>query len=141
MWCKCNRYTGFFVKLAAVGSKLANVDSPEGQENQDAVIVSQTGNTITINGDIDTLESYEIGGLSAKWVGLAIDTKQETIIGISKDDHAFTETDVQEAERYNLDGGNFVVWIDTENGGESFTLSAEDQSSVTVNIVINDTNI
>lgn len=124
--------------LAATGSKLASVTGEQAQENQDAVTVTQSGNTITINGDVDTLNEYT-QGTAGKWVGLAIDTGEDSIIGVSKDDYAFTETDVTEATSYELDEGSFVLWVDAAGEGESFTLSKEGRTPIDVTIVINDT--
>jgi hypothetical protein len=79
------------------------------------------------------------GEPSAKWVGLAIDTGEEDILEVSKDGTLFTQSAVTEATSYDLDGGNFVLWVDAGGDNVEFTLSTDGKRDTVVNIVINDT--
>lgn len=76
---------------------------------------------------------------SGKWVGLVIDTGEESIIGVNYNGTPLTQDDVDEAASVNVGAGKFVLWLKAENGNKQFTLSKENKLAVKVEVIINDT--
>lgn len=108
--------------MSVTASKLAtapdDVNKTESQANQDAVTVTQSGNTITISGSLDNLNSYastnEAQG-SGKWIALDMNTGLDSIVGVKwGDSYTMDESDVAEANSINLPAGHFVYWLKAE---------------------------
>ncbi len=134
--------------LTVDGSKILEApDDPNkvvSQANQDAITVTRNGDIITVSADVDALNTFESTNPSqgsGKWIGLAIDTGEESIIGVKYNDYALTQADVDEAASVNVGAGSFVLWLKAENGDKQFTLSKEGKADTVVKIVINDTGI
>lgn len=98
---------------------------------------------ITIEADVDDLKTYASSNPaqgSAKWVGLVIDTNEDSIIGISFDGYPLTQADVEEAASIGIGAGKFVLWLKAEDlvvEARTFTLSEEgkEDTEVTVELV------
>ena len=103
------------------------------QANQDAVTVTQNGNTITITGSLAALNSFASTNSaqgSGKWIGLDLNTGLSTIVGVTWGDSAeLTQDDVDEAASVGLGAGHIVFWTKAEDlpktikvNGESYTV-------------------
>lgn len=118
-------------------SKLAtapnDANKTESQANQDAVTVSQDGNTITITGSLDALNSFASTNPaqgSGKWIGLDLNTGLDTIVGATwGDSYELTQADVDEAASVGLGAGHIIFWTKAEDlpkiikvNGKSYTV-------------------
>ena len=96
----------------------ADVNQADSQANQNAVIVSQEGNVITIIGNIDDLKSFASTNPSqgsGKWIGLDLNTGLETIVGATwGDNYTLTQDDVDEAASVGLGAGHIIFWTKAE---------------------------
>ena len=125
-------------KIATVANDVNKVKS---QANQDAIEVTQSGNTVTVLADVDTLNSFASTNPSqgtGKWIGLAINTGEPSIIGVKYGNYAFTQDDVDEAASVGVGAGSFVLWLKAEDGNKSFILSKEGKSDTTITVEIVD---
>lgn len=95
-----------------------DVNKLESQANQDAVTVTQTGNTITIAGSLDELNTFASTNAaqgSGKWIGLDLNTGLDSIIGVKwGDSYTLTQEDVDEAASVNLGAGHIIFWTKAE---------------------------
>ena len=113
------------------------------QANQNAVIVEQTGNTVTVSGPLAALQSYAQPGQgdSHKYVALFVDTGEENLEGILYDGAGFTyDPDMVYYSKFGVGAGTFVQWIKAEevvNTPMSFTLSKEGKADteITTNFI------
>ena len=78
---------------------------------------------------------------TGKWIALAIDTGEDSIIGVKYNGYALSQADVDEAASVGIGEGSFVLWLKAENGDKKFTLSKEGKADTIVKVVINDTGI
>lgn len=109
--------------MQVTASKLAtapnDANKTESQANQDAVTVSQNGNTITITGSLDALNSFASTNPaqgSGKWIGLDLNTGLDTIVGaIWGDSYELTQEDVDEAASVGLGAGHIIFWTKAED--------------------------
>ena len=89
------------------------------QANQDAVTVTQNGNTITITGSLAALNSFASTNPaqgSGKWIGLDLNTGLNTIVGATwGDSYELTQDDVDEAASVGLGAGHIVFWTKAED--------------------------
>ena len=126
-------------------SKLAKVSQTDGhtedsEANQAAVTISQSGNTVTVAGALENLTAFASTDPSQgthQWVGLAVDTGEASIIGVSYNDSALTQTDVDEAASVDVGAGSFVLWIKADevvSTAKTFTLSKDGMRDTTVTI-------
>ena len=141
-----NRHAVFLRTLAVKGSKIVKVADDENkvksQANQDAITVVQNGNEVIVKGDIANLyefESTDPNQGSGKWVGLVIDTGEDSIIGVKYNGYDLTQTDVEEAASVGVGAGKFVLWIKAEAGDKQFTLSKAGKDDTQVKVVIKNT--
>lgn len=141
-------HTVFLNSLTVSGSKIVkvadDVNKEKSQANQDAITVTQSGNTITVSADVDALNSFASTNPSqgtGKWVGLAIDTGEKSIIGVTYNGTALTQDDVDEAASVEVGAGSFVLWLKAENGDKTFTLGKDGMEDTDVTVVINDTGV
>lgn len=123
--------------MQVTASKLAtapnDANKTESQANQDAVTVSQSGNTITITGSLNALNSFASTNPaqgSGKWIGLDLNTGLDTIVGSTwGDSYELTQDDVDEAASVGLGAGHIIFWTKAEDlpktikvNGESYTV-------------------
>lgn len=95
------------------------MNKTESQANQDAVTVTQSGNTITISGSLEALNSFastnEAQG-SGKWIGLDLNTGLDSIVGVKwGDSYTLAQDDVDEAASVGLGAGHIVFWTKAED--------------------------
>ncbi|MEA4920196.1 MAG: S-layer homology domain-containing protein, partial [Clostridiaceae bacterium] len=126
-------------------TKLATVNQADGntavsQQNQDIVTVSKSSNTVTVTGSLANLNSFESTNVSQgthKWVGLVVDTGESSIIGVSYNGTAFTQSDVNDAASVNVGAGKFVLWIKADevvSTPKTFTLSKSGRTTITITV-------
>ena len=123
--------------MQVTASKLAtapnDANKTQSQANQDAVTVTQNGNTITITGSLDALNSFASTNPaqgSGKWIGLDLNTGLDTIVGSTwGDSYELTQDDVDEAASVGLGAGHIIFWTKAEDlpktikvNGESYTV-------------------
>lgn len=98
------------------------------QENQDNITVVKSGNNAyrinvaegkTLNSFVSTNPAQG----KAEWIGLVVNTGQETILGLNFNGAALSQTDVEEAESVGVGAGSFVFWVKYENLPMSFVLT------------------
>ena len=81
--------------------------------------MTQNGNTITISGSLDSLNSFASTNPnqgSGKWLALDMDTGLDTIVGVKwGDSYYMNQDDVDEANSINLPAGHFVFWFKAED--------------------------
>lgn len=110
------------------------------QANQDAITVTQSGNVITVNGDLDALNSYAATnpeGGSGKFIGLDIDTHLTTINGATWNGYPLTNADIEEAASIGLGAGHIVFWPKAENlvaNPYEVTIGATGHTSTTLTV-------
>ena len=123
--------------MQVTASKLAtapnDANKTQSQANQDAVTVTQHGNTITIIGSLNALNSFASTNPaqgSGKWIGLDLNTGLDTIVGSTwGDSYELTQEDVDEAASVGLGAGHIIFWTKAEDlpktikiNGESYTV-------------------
>ena len=119
----------------------------EAKFNQGAITVTFDDSniaTVTVDADVSALESYASSNPaqgSGKWIGLAIDTGEDSIIGVKYNDYDLAQVDVDEAASVGVGAGSFVLWLKAENGNRQFTLSKEGKAKTLVKVIINNTGI
>lgn len=109
--------------MGVTASKLATApdddNKTQSQANQDAVTVTQSGNTITISGSMNSLNSYASTNPqqgSGKWIGLDMNSGLDSIVGVKwGDSYTMDESDVAEANSVNLPAGHFIFWVKAED--------------------------
>ncbi|MDL0105224.1 hypothetical protein [Campylobacter vicugnae] len=85
--------------------------------NQSAITLNTTKESIEVSADINSLLEYpssnEAQG-TGKWIGIGIDTGKPSILGVSVDDYALQQSDIDEAKAVGLNNGSFVFWFKAE---------------------------
>ena len=117
-------------------------DLIESQENQDAVTVTQSGNEITITGDLAALNTFASTNTaqgSGKWIGLDLDTGLDTIVGATWNGSPLTQADVDEAASVGLGAGHIIFWVKAEALPKRVTIGAEGKENVTIKVSFADT--
>lgn len=105
--------------------------------NQSAITLSTTKDSIEVSANLDDLLEYpssnEAQG-TGKWIGIGIDTGKPSILGVSVDDYALQQSDIDEAKAVRLDNGSFVFWFKAEQDytRELILKSGELERSVSV---------
>lgn len=118
--------------------------SAKAQANQDAVTVSFIGDDIDIKADVDALNEYGSSVASQgthKWVGLVVNTGEDSIIGVKYNNQELTQADVDEAATIGGGAGEFVLWIKADEvvtTPKTFTLSKEGKKVRTITINVED---
>lgn len=108
--------------------------------NQAAITLSTTKDGIEVSADINSLQEYpssnEAQG-AGKWIGIGIDTGKPSILGVSVDDYALQQSDIDEAKAVGLDDGSFVFWFKAEQDytRELVLRSGELERSVSIKFV------
>ncbi|MCE5235799.1 MAG: InlB B-repeat-containing protein, partial [Eubacteriales bacterium] len=107
-------------------------------------------NIVTITGPLAELKAYEsddphqaIEYGEQSWIALAVDTGEESIIGVSYGTYELKEDDVAEAATVGLGDGWFVLWVRAEalvDEDMTFTLSTEGKAETTITITFADTS-
>ncbi|WP_297984818.1 hypothetical protein [uncultured Campylobacter sp.] len=108
--------------------------------NQAAITLSTTKDSIEVSANFDDLLEYpssnEAQG-AGKWIGIGIDTGKPSIIGVSVDDYALQQSDIDEAKAVGLNDGSFVFWLKAEQDytRELILKSGELERSVSIKFV------
>ena len=87
--------------------------------NQDATVVAQNRNVITISEADEqqwsAYERFEPAQGDHDWVAVAINTGESDITRVTMDGVAFTQSDVDAATELGLDAGSFVLWVEADD--------------------------
>ena len=108
--------------------------------NQAAITLSTTKDGIEVSANLDDLVEYpssnEAQG-TGKWIGIGIDTGKPSILGVSVDDYALQQIDIDEAKAVGLNDGSFVFWFKAEQDytRELVLRSGELERSVSIKFV------
>lgn len=70
----------------------------------------QTYKVIADPTKLNSFDSSDPNQGNHKWIGIAIDTGETTIVGITFNGHKLTEDDVEEAAEVQLSAGNIIYW-------------------------------
>jgi hypothetical protein len=129
-------------KIATVNPDMPSAD--KAQENQDAVTVSFVGDDIDIQADVDALNEYASSVASQgthKWVGLIVNTGEDSIIGVKYNDQELAQADVDEAATIGGGAGEFALWIKADEvvtTPKVFTLAKDGKKTRTITVNVND---
>ena len=103
----------------------------ESQANQDAVTVTSDESTITVKGNLETLNTFastnEAQG-SGKWIGIDINTGLDSILDVTWGGQPLTQADVDEAASVGLGAGHIIFWVKAEALPRTITLGHEEET-------------
>ena len=117
--------------LVIAGSKISSENIPssmpnatEAKANQDATVIEQEGNKITISersGEqwVEYASSNPAQG-THEWVALDIDTGEDDITKVTFNGTQLTQADVDEAASIGLGAGHFVLWVKADHAGTEY---------------------
>lgn len=130
------------VQITKLPSANAPKDANEAicKANQDAVTVTQSGDTVTVTGDLSALQESESSNPSqgtAKWVALVVNTgKSYTSADIYYNGEKLPASEFTEAQDLGLSGSsNIILWIKAEVVAETpkvIKLLAKEKDSDTI---------
>ena len=109
--------------------------------NQDATVVAQSGETITVS-EADgqqwsAYERFDPAQGNHEWVAVAINTGEEDITKVTMDGVAFTQSDVDAATALGLTAGSFVLWLkadDTASYPKEIVLGTQGKENTKITI-------
>ena len=108
-----------------------DVNKTESQANQDAVTVTSNESTITVKGNLETLNTFastnEAQG-SGKWIGIDINTGLDSILDATWGGQPLTQADVDEAASVGLGAGHIIFWVKAEALPRTITLGHEEET-------------
>lgn len=108
-----------------------DVNKTESQANQDAVTVTSDESTITVKGNLETLNTFastnEAQG-SGKWIGIDINTGLDSILDVTWGGQPLTQADVDEAASVGLGAGHIIFWVKAEALPKTITLGHEEET-------------
>lgn len=111
--------------------------------NQDATVITQSGNTITVSeADGQQWGAYESDNPAQgihEWVGLDINTGEKDITKVTFNGTLLTQDDVDEAASIGLPAGHFVLWVkadDTAGYPREITLGTQGKENTKITIEI-----
>lgn len=111
--------------------------------NQDATVIAQSGNTITVSeADGQQWGEYESDNPAQgihEWVGLDINTGEKDITKVTFNGTLLTQADVDEAASIGLPAGHFVLWVkadDTAGYPREITLGTQGKENTKITIEI-----
>lgn len=108
-----------------------DVNKTESQANQDAVTVTSNESTITVKGNLETLNTFastnEAQG-SGKWIGIDINTGLDSILDVTWGGQPLTQADVDEAASVGLGAGHIIFWVKAEALPRTITLGHEEET-------------
>jgi len=113
-----------------------------GVDNYKAVksIVRRGADDYLITVKASALTAYTKDESSLEWLGVLIDTKKKTIVGLTHDDVAYTSTDVTAATAAGaVSHGEALVWIGLTSGAgtkEVVLKTADESETVTVSFTV-----
>lgn len=115
-------------------------------KNQNEALVDKVSdNYYLIEADFEDLEKYVSTNLSQPgehyWLGLVIDTGEDTIIGSKFNGYAFTEDDVAEADFYKAPKGSFIFWVKLDEYLNRTFILERDSKETGINIRVKNTAI
>ena len=108
-----------------------DVNKTESQANQDAVTVTSDESTITVKGNLETLNTFastnEAQG-SGKWIGIDINTGLDSILDVTWGGQPLTQADVDEAASVGLGAGHIIFWVKAEALPRTIILGHEEET-------------
>ena len=125
-------------KQAAAAGEINKATYEANMAEVDAVTIADGKITVTV--DVDALTAYEgaTGYGNHKWIGFLVTTGFDSIVGMTLNGSALTETDAQEASDHSGSAGDLSLYFaaDTING-KTVTLwhTGSGEQSWTVEIV------
>lgn len=123
---------------------------PEGFENREETVKNQNEATIDkvsdnlylIEADFTDMVKYTSTDPNQAalgefyWLGVVIDTGEESIIGSKFNGYTFVQADVDEATSVGAPAGSFILWLKLECGNRTFILKSGDkETAITLKIV------
>ena len=132
--------------VTKLGTAPTDANATESQANQDAVTVAQTGNAVTVTGNLEELNSYASTNSAqgtAKWVGLVVATGESDITNVYYNGAKLAQADVDDANSVNAPAGSFVLWIKAEDvaaTAKTFTLKTDSTQLTTITVNFTDTS-
>lgn len=129
------------VTIAKQAAATGEISKATYEANMAAVdSVSVADGKITVTVDVDDLTSYEgaTGYGNHKWIGFLITTGFASIVGMTLNGNALTETDAQEATDHSGSAGDLSLYFAADTiGGKTVTLwhTGSGEQSWTVEIV------
>ena len=129
------------VTIAKQAAATGEISKATYEANMAAVdSVSVADGKITVTVDVDDLTSYEgaTGYGNHKWIGFLITTGFASIVGMTLNGNALTETDAQEATDHSGSAGDLSLYFAADTiGGKTVTLwhTGYGEQSWTVEIV------
>lgn len=120
-----NSILGVVAKLATAPN---DVNKEVSQANQDMISVEQDGASVVIVGtlaDLNTFASTNPAQGEAKWIGLDIETKANSIVDVKWNGTQLGAGDVIESASVGLAQNHIIFWAKAEALPRTITLSAE----------------
>lgn len=134
-------FTSFSVEKLSASNVPNDANRENAAINQNAVTVAKINdNEYTVSANFTELKEYQSTNVqqgSHLWVGITIDTGEDTIVGIKWNGSPLTEADVTDAESVGLSAGGIIFWLKMDDGESSVVLTKENSSSVITFIPIN----
>lgn len=112
------------------------------EANQAAINVTQNQNAITVNGNLDTLQSFTTDDGDGKWIGLTLKTNLNTINGATFNGTTLDLNDVNKAAAAGLSNDTILYWINATElaaTAQTITIGATGYESVTITVSFEDT--
>lgn len=116
---------GTVAKLAVAPN---DVNKEASQANQDAITIIQNGNSVVVKGNLESLNTFASTNPSqgeAKWIGLDIETKANSIVDVKWNGSQLSAADVIESASVGLAQNHIIFWAKAEALPRTIVLSAE----------------
>ena len=115
-----------------------DVNKTESQANQDAVTVTSDESTITVKGNLETLNTFASTNPnqgSGKWIGIDINTGLDSILDVTWGGQPLTQDDVDEAASVGLGAGHIIFWVKAEALPRTITLGHTGEEAKSIQVV------
>lgn len=132
-----NFYDDVLVAKSVLLSSALSGQNENFKTNQAAITLSTTKDGIEVSANLDDLIEYPSSNDAqgtGKWIGIGIDTGKPSIIGVSVDDYALQQIDIDEAKAVGLPDGSFVFWFKAEQDYSRELVLSSGELSKTVEI-------
>ena len=115
---------------------LLSADNVPNDENKEDAKYNQSHATIAELSDgkyvitTDNLKAYtstDSAQGTHKWLGIAIATGEDSIIGLTFNGHTCTQDDVDDATSVHLSAGSMIYWFKAELGNTNIVLGNDDK--------------
>lgn len=99
-------------------------------ENQDLSSLAEVNSQkYQIISDITKLNAFEIEGVTHKWVAIAIDTGETTVVGMKLNGKVLTKEYEDYVKEIGYTSGVIIYWYAFETDSATITISKDDKSS------------